>query len=103
MVAWMTVVIFQAIVHYGLIGNKRRQRRKSGGVKNDDNALEDTSSVETSNDMSTGPIDDEEEDDLFQQPEIQKLLSQTGCELMSSCRSERCIEERAHEQLQRTQ
>ena len=77
MLAWMSVVLFQAIVHFGLIGPRRRQRSESFSLGG---SIMETSHLICADDGLLVLIESEEEDE----PEnFRQLLSQTGSELVS--------------------
>lgn len=77
MLAWMSVVLFQAIVHFGLIGPRRRLR--SGSFSLDGSKIE-TSHFICGDDglLSLNESEEEDEPENFRQ-----LLFQTGSELVS--------------------
>jgi len=95
MVAWMSVVLFQAIVHFGLIGPRRMRRTESFSLPVDGSTEDETAHLLDGNGLLAH--NESEEDD---EPEnFRRLLSQTGSELVNDCQSEGFIERRAKEQL----
>ena len=74
MVAWMSVVLFQAIVHFGLIGPRRRQATSLAL----EGSMDDGETSNLSSDDCRLAASEEDDDD---EPEdYQLLLSQTLCE-----------------------
>mmetsp|Transcript_29294 Transcript_29294/g.48420 ORF Transcript_29294/g.48420 Transcript_29294/m.48420 type:complete len:93 (-) Transcript_29294:255-533(-) len=80
MMAWVGVVIIQAIVHFGIIGPRRKRTEEQlPGVTEEVDSFQ---------------LDEDEED-------FEKLLSQTGDEVISLIRSNSFIERQARAQLDR--
>jgi hypothetical protein len=75
MVAWMSVVLFQAIVHFGLIGPRRRHSTSLAleGSMNDD---DETSNLSSDDCRLAATVDDDDDEP----EEYHLLLSQTRCE-----------------------
>lgn len=79
MVAWMSVVLFQAIVHFGLIGPRRMRRTESFSLPVDGSTEDETAHLLDGNGLLA--LNESEEDD---EPEnFRRLLSQTGSELVN--------------------
>jgi hypothetical protein len=122
-VAWMGVVLFQALVHYGLIGPRRRNEfclsiDESPLDANDEDDLSvvcDSSEKVRDGDVTPQPMSPclplrsflDNDGQLHEEPrrEIRQLLDQTGSELlnvpyMTECRSMTFFERLAQEQMQ---